>query len=98
MNRQVLEELANALVDAETLAGPALEVFLEAVQAWPQPLVPGLNGNSPVTLRAQVGGGEAETPPYGTETLDLPPSVVAAARACPSRTARDRQPPAVAYA
>ena len=36
MNRQVLEELANSLVDAETLAGPALEVFLEAVQALAQ--------------------------------------------------------------
>ncbi len=35
MNRQVLEELANALMEAETLAGPALEVYLAAVQPWP---------------------------------------------------------------
>ena len=69
MNRQVMEELANALVDSETLAGPGLEVFLEAVQPWPKALVPGLNGNSPVLLRAAVGGADAETPPYGTEDL-----------------------------
>src|ERR1039458_8714598 len=42
MNRQVLEELANALVEAETLAGPALDVFLETVLVWPHPLVQGL--------------------------------------------------------
>jgi cell division protease FtsH len=46
MNRDALEELANALLDAETLAGPALDVFLEAVRPWPHPLVPGLNGSA----------------------------------------------------
>jgi len=46
MNRDALEQLANALLDAETLAGPALEVFLEAVRPWPHPLVPGLNGTA----------------------------------------------------
>ena len=68
MNRQVLEELANALVDAETLAGPALDVFFEAIEPWPHPLVPGLNGSGPtVNLRQHIGAGEGETPPYGTE-------------------------------
>ena len=47
MNRQVMEELANALVEAETLAGPALEVFLEAVLPWPNPLVPGSTATRP---------------------------------------------------
>jgi hypothetical protein len=71
MNRQVLEELANSLVDAETLAGPALEVFLEAVLPWPNPLVQGLNGHPPtVILRASVGTGEVETPPDGIEGSD----------------------------
>jgi cell division protease FtsH len=61
LNRKVLEELANALVDAETLAGPALDVFLEGVQPWPRPLIPGLNGNAPtVILRPQVGVGQAD--------------------------------------
>ena len=46
MNRDALEQLANALLDAETLAGPALEVFLEAVRPWPHPLVAGLNGTA----------------------------------------------------
>ncbi len=68
MNRQVLEELANSLVDAETLAGPALEVFLEAIAPWPHPLVPGLNGSGPtVQLRAHVSAADGETPPYGIE-------------------------------
>jgi cell division protease FtsH len=61
LNRSVLQELANALVDAETLAGPALDVFLEGVHPWPRPLIPGLNGNAPtVILREQVGVGEAD--------------------------------------
>jgi cell division protease FtsH len=61
LNRQVLEELANALVDAETLAGPALDVFLEAVRPWPRPLVAGLNGNAPtVVLRGDTD--EVKTP------------------------------------
>jgi cell division protease FtsH len=52
LNRQVLEELANALLESETLAGPALDVYLEAVIPWPQPLVTGLNGTaSPVLMR-----------------------------------------------
>jgi cell division protease FtsH len=68
MNRQVLDELANALVDAETLAGPALEVFLEAIIPWPRPLVHGLNGNAPkVVLRDSVGVGEADTQSHGIE-------------------------------
>ena len=50
MNRQVLEELANALVDAETLAGPALDAFLEGVLPWPHPLVQGLNGSAPTVV------------------------------------------------
>jgi hypothetical protein len=46
MNKDAMEELANALLDAETLAGPALDVFLQAVRPWPHPLVPGLNGSA----------------------------------------------------
>jgi cell division protease FtsH len=68
MNRQVLDALANALVDAETLAGAALDVFLEAVVAWPHPLVHGLNGNAPaVTLRETVGALETQAFPSADE-------------------------------
>jgi cell division protease FtsH len=68
MNRQVLDALANALVEAETLAGPALDVYLEAVVAWPHPLVHGLNGNAPsVTLREAVGAAETQAFPSADE-------------------------------
>jgi cell division protease FtsH len=61
INREILEELANALLGAETLAGPALDVYLEAVHAWPHPLVKGLNGfATPVNLREPVAS-EAQT-------------------------------------
>jgi cell division protease FtsH len=62
LNRQVLEDLANALVEAETLAGPALDVYLEAVQPWPHPLIKGMNGHAPpVIFREQpVGIGDVE--------------------------------------
>jgi cell division protease FtsH len=67
MNRQVLEELANALAEAETLAGPALDVFLEAVRAWPRPLVHGVNGSAPtVIMRASVAD------EYGVERTESP--------------------------
>jgi cell division protease FtsH len=57
MNSQVLDDLANALIEAETLAGPDLETFLEDVRPWPAPLVKGVNGHAPgvgVTLREPV--------------------------------------------
>jgi cell division protease FtsH len=55
MNSQVLDDLANALIEAETLAGPDLETFLEDVRPWPAPLVKGVNGHAPgVTLRESV--------------------------------------------
>ncbi len=71
MNRQVLEKLANELVEAETLAGPELDVFLEAIVPWPRPLVNGLNGNAPtVVLQEQVGAREGDPPPHGIQGPD----------------------------
>jgi cell division protease FtsH len=71
MNRTILEELANTLLDAETLSGPALDTFLEAVLPWPQPLVKGVNGHlPPVVLRETVGVGDFEDPPTGAEGPD----------------------------
>jgi cell division protease FtsH len=48
-NASVLEDLANALVRSETLSGPALDVYLEAIQTWPEPLLKdrGRNGQPP---------------------------------------------------
>jgi len=55
LNTQVLDELANALVEAETLSGPSLDVYLEAVRPWEQPLLKNVNGHAPaVALREAV--------------------------------------------
>ena len=68
MNRAILEELANTLLDAETLSGPALDTFLEAVLPWRAPLVKGVNGHvPPVALREAVGVGDVDGSPGGAE-------------------------------
>jgi cell division protease FtsH len=46
LNAAVLEDLANSLVRAETLSGPALDVYLEAVTPWPEPLLKDLDGHT----------------------------------------------------
>jgi cell division protease FtsH len=52
LNRSVLEDLANSLLRAETLFGPALDVYLEAVEVWEEPLLKELSGfRPPVRLR-----------------------------------------------
>jgi cell division protease FtsH len=68
MNKTILEELANTLLDAETLSGPALDAFLEAVLPWQQPLVKGVNGHAPpVVLREAVGVGDLDGPSMGAD-------------------------------
>jgi cell division protease FtsH len=66
LNAQLLEELANTLLEKETLTGPALEVFLAGVQEWPKPLVDAINGDAPVKLRVgtneEVGWADEEPP------------------------------------
>ena len=70
MNRAILEELANTLLDAETLSGPALDTFLEAVLPWQAPLVKGVNGHvPPVVLREAVGVGDIDGSLGDTEVL-----------------------------
>src|SRR5262245_23851437 len=51
MNSDVLEELANTLLEAETLTGPRLELLLAKTVEWPEPLVEDTNGRVPVRLR-----------------------------------------------
>jgi cell division protease FtsH len=46
-NGAVLDDLANSLVRAETLSGPALAVYIEAVECWPEPLITNANGHEP---------------------------------------------------
>jgi cell division protease FtsH len=68
MNKAILEELANTLLEAETLSGPALDTFLEAVLPWRAPLVKGVNGHvPPVALREAVGVGDIEGSPGSSE-------------------------------
>jgi cell division protease FtsH len=50
-NHTLLEDLANALLDSETLSGPALDVYLEGVIPWDRPLVTLSNHSQKVTLR-----------------------------------------------
>ncbi|HTC59112.1 MAG TPA: ATP-dependent zinc metalloprotease FtsH [Solirubrobacteraceae bacterium] len=71
INRTILEELANTLLDAETLSGPALDAFLEAVLPWQQPLVKGVNGHvPPVVLREAVGVGDIDGSSMGADDID----------------------------
>jgi cell division protease FtsH len=64
MNAKLLEELANTLLQSETLSGPALEAFLEAVKPWPTPLVDVKNGGTPVQMwpvgASRTDGGRRE--------------------------------------
>jgi len=46
-NSSVLADLANSLMRAETLSGPSLEVYMEAVQVWKEPLIKELAEHEP---------------------------------------------------
>jgi cell division protease FtsH len=60
-NASVLEDLANSLVRAETLSGPSLDVYMEAVTAWPRPLIKDAAGHQPpILMRQDVGDGYAD--------------------------------------
>jgi cell division protease FtsH len=47
LNVSVLENLANSLLRSETLSGPSLDVYMEAVKRWPHPLVKEADGHAP---------------------------------------------------
>jgi cell division protease FtsH len=47
LNAAVLEDLANSLLRAETLSGPSLDVYMEAVRTWPEPLLKDTAGHTP---------------------------------------------------
>jgi cell division protease FtsH len=46
-NQAVLEDLANSLMRAETLSGPSLDVYMEGVIPWAEPLLKEGNGHVP---------------------------------------------------
>jgi cell division protease FtsH len=54
-NVAVLEDLANSLVRAETLSGPSLDVYMEAVTPWARPLIKEATGHEPPILMRQEG-------------------------------------------
>jgi cell division protease FtsH len=47
LNVAVLEDLANSLLRAETLSGPSLDVYMEAVTLWPHPLIKEIAAHEP---------------------------------------------------
>ena len=56
LNAQVLQDLANSLLRTETLSGPSLDVYMEAVIRWPEPLVKDLAGfTSPIAMQTEHG-------------------------------------------
>ncbi len=65
LNVSVLEDLANSLLRAETLSGPSLDVYMEAVKRWPHPLIKDVDGHAPPISVRQNGGEE-----YGEEGDD----------------------------
>ena len=55
LNLAVLEDLANSLLRAETLSGPSLDVYMEAVKLWPEPLLKEAAGHRPpIQLRQEA--------------------------------------------
>ncbi len=62
LNRGVLGDLANSLLREETLSGAALDVYLEAVRLWPEPIVKEAADHEPPVQLAQTadGGGRSD--------------------------------------
>jgi len=62
LNRAVLGDLANSLLREETLSGPSLDVYLEAVRLWSEPLIKEAADHEPPVHMAHApdGGGRAD--------------------------------------
>ena len=62
LNRAVLQDLANSLLREETLSGPSLDVYLEAVSLWPEPLIKEAADHEPPVQLAQAAesGGRSD--------------------------------------
>jgi cell division protease FtsH len=57
LNRDVLEDLANSLVRSETLSGPSLDVYLEAVKPWDEPLIKEAAHEPPIVFEQSAADG-----------------------------------------
>jgi cell division protease FtsH len=65
LNGDILQQLANALLRAETLSGPALDVILAGIRPWPEPLVVERNRSLSIQLHAvEVGEDTGELWPF----------------------------------
>jgi ATP-dependent Zn protease len=60
LNMQVLGDLANSLVRAETLSGPSLDVYMEAVKIWPESLLKELAGYEPPVRLQQEAANDGD--------------------------------------
>jgi hypothetical protein len=63
----VLEDLANSLVRAETLSGPSLDVYMEAVKPWREPLIKDDGHPSPISVRQDTFD-EGEDEPWDDDS------------------------------
>jgi cell division protease FtsH len=72
LNAVLLEDLANTLLQAETLSGPALEVFLSGVKPWTEVLLVEKTGDQPVRMKvASDGSGESTGEPSWPEAPEV---------------------------
>jgi cell division protease FtsH len=63
LNSQVLQDLANSLLRTETLSGPSLDVYMEAVIAWREPVIKELAGHvPPIRIQHDVSHADGEEP------------------------------------
>jgi len=65
LNSALLEDMANTLLNSETLSGASLDVFLESVKLWPEALVPDTNGRAAVKLRVAVAAAPGDIDDVG---------------------------------
>jgi cell division protease FtsH len=64
MNASVLQDLANSLMRSETLSGPSLEVYMEAVRTWREPLIKDLVGfAAPIEMQPDLANTVADRHP-----------------------------------
>jgi hypothetical protein len=64
MNASVLQDLANSLMRSETLSGPSLEVYMEAVRTWREPLIKDLVGfAAPIQMQPDLANTVADRRP-----------------------------------
>ena len=70
INAAVLEDLANSLLRTETLSGPSLDVYMEAVKPWPGPLVKDARDHRPPITVRQESRDEYDDPEGDDELWD----------------------------